>query len=66
MSNQTTVPVTIELSADEARYINQHMARIAPKGCASIGDVAQSCVREMIAADMEAHSIEAAARQVGA
>lgn len=66
MSSQSTVPVTFELTADEARYINQHMARIAPSGCASIGDVAQSCVREMIASDMEAHNIEAAARQVGA
>ncbi|MDG4721176.1 hypothetical protein [Thalassospira aquimaris] len=66
MSNTATVPVTFELSYEEAAYINQNMARIAPKGCASIGDVALSCVREMIASDMEAHNIEAAARQVGA
>ncbi len=65
MSNKP-YPVTIELTEAEARYINAKMVRKGRHGCASISDVLLSNAREMIAADMEEHGIEAAARAVGA
>ena len=66
MSKQSSISITIELTPDEARHINQNMVRKAHNGCASISDVVLSCVREMIRDDIEAHGVEAAARQVGA
>lgn len=65
MSNQD-YPVTVNLTAEQARYIDRNMVRKGQDGCLSITEVCQSCIEEMIASDMEAHDIEAAARQVGA
>ncbi|KXJ56565.1 MAG: hypothetical protein AXW12_00600 [Thalassospira sp. Nap_22] len=65
MSNKP-YSVVVELTEDEARYIDSNMVRKGHDGCASISDVCLSCVREMIRDDKEAHDIEAAARQVGA